>query len=93
MRGAWSPQGLADPGQRWPPHRPQKLLIELTDEYCDKPSLPFTWCDPPPGGQYGPGFCPRAAARKLTTQDMIMADSLVDVDLPPIRNYPSYGRV
>ena len=89
MRNAWSPPGL-DAGQRWPPHRPHELLIELQDYYYSEPSLPFQWLDPPPGGWYGPGFCPRAAARRLTTQDMILFDS---DDLPRIESYPSFGRV
>ena len=41
------------------------FLTEQTTRF-----LYFAWLDPMPGGQYGPGFDPEAAARKLTVMDM-----------------------
>ena len=78
-----------EPEQRWPRHK-RPLLIEAEDDAYGSPGLHFPWLDPQPGGQYGPGYCPRAAARKLTTHDVRLfgAD-----DMPRIENFPSYGKV
>jgi hypothetical protein len=83
MRHAWGP----DPEQRWPHHRLSR--VQLIDPE-DTPGLHFNWLDPQPGGKYGPGFCPRAAARKLTTRDVHLWES---EDHTPLRNFPSYGKL
>ena len=70
MRHVWG----VDQEQRWPAHKPP-LMIEATEDYdflTEQTTrfLYFAWLDPMPGGQYGPGFDPEAAARKLTVMDM-----------------------
>ena len=78
-----------DPEQRWPEHKPE-LRWDWEDDIFGQPGLHFPWLDPPPGGHYGPGFDPQVAARKLTTADVHLRDS---DDSPPLREFPSYGKV
>ena len=91
MRHAWG----GDPEQRWPAHKPQ-LMIDATEDYDflteeTKRFLYFAWLDPMPGGQYGPGFDPEAAARKLTTMDVHPGAS--ERYGFSYENYPSFGKV
>ena len=67
MRFAWD---VGDEQDRWPVHKPM-LLADRNRHYYDDGtvSLPFKWLDPPPGGAYGPDFCPVAAARQLTSEE------------------------
>ena len=78
-----------DPEQRWPEHKPQ-LMWDAEEDAYGRPGLHFTWLDPPPGGWYGPGYHPDAAARKLTTEDVRLLGS---DDCPSIEKFPSYGKV
>jgi hypothetical protein len=79
-----------DPEQRWPDHRPP-LLWEAHYDLHGERGLPFPWLDPPPGGWYGAGYDPEAAAKKLTAMDVRMFfDSK---DHHPTENFPSYGKV
>ena len=44
-----------------------------------------------PGGRYGPGFDPDAAARKLTTADML--DATAERCGFALEKFPSFGKV
>ena len=91
MRHAWG----HDPKQRWPDHKPP-LMIEATEDYdflTEQTTrfLYFPWLDPMPGGLYGPGFDPEAAARKLTTMDVHPTASERYGHM--YEKFPSYGKV
>jgi hypothetical protein len=91
MRHAWD----ADADERWPWHRRQQRRTHVEDalEESVPITLPFIWLTYqfPPGGRYGPDFCPKAAARKLTAADLRVSDA--DFDKHGFEAYPSYGKV
>ena len=91
MQHAWAGD---DEMPRWPAHKPM-LLLEHAEYMGWGPSLPFSWLDPPPGGRYGPGFVPAAAANKLTRADLRMRepDPVDGWRESNLRKYPSYGKV
>ena len=71
-------------------------MVEATEDYDflteeTKRYLYFSWLDPMPGGQYGPGFDPEAAARKLTTVDM--HDATSERCGHSLEKFPSFGKV
>ena len=57
-----------DPRVR-PWHR--DLLVWQEEAVHGEMRLPFSWLCAPPGGWYGPGYCPRKAARALTSHEVM----------------------
>jgi len=54
---------------RRPWHR--ALLVDREEAIHGEIRLPFSWLVRPPGGWYGPDYCPRKAARALTTSEVL----------------------
>ena len=57
-----------DPRVR-PWHR--DLLVWQEEAVHGEMRLPFSWLDAPPGGWYGPDYCPRKAARALAAHEVM----------------------
>jgi hypothetical protein len=56
--------------------------------------LAFGWLSDPPGGMYGPGYCPAKAARSLTTEEVLeWSERHREMDRTEREKLQSYGKV